>query len=117
MTTTPANRVGGPVPRAQSYLWRLIHSSTTRRAPDRYCAKWIQNLGGVILVIVLLALIILPFRNLAMGRIADFHSFRTKLPAFNLASLNILRKMGFGALGGSSSWLFLPEKQKAVAGR
>jgi len=62
--------------------------------------KWIQNLGGVILVIVLLALIILPFRNLALGRIAEYHPFRTKLPAFNLASLNILGKMGFGALGG-----------------
>jgi amino acid transporter len=62
--------------------------------------KWIQNLGGVILVIVLVAVIFLPFRNLALGRLAEYHPFRTKLPAFNLSTLNILGKMGFGALGG-----------------
>ena len=61
--------------------------------------KWVQNAGGFI-VLVFAAAIALPFRNLALGRITAYHPLATTLPPLTLLNLNILGKMGFGALGG-----------------
>ena len=59
-----------------------------------------QNAGGLIMLVVFAAAIALPFRNLAQGRLAAYHPLATSLPALSLLNLNILGKMGFGALGG-----------------
>ena len=46
------------------------------------------------------ALILLPFLGLATGHLHEYHPLRTSVPAFSLYNLNILGKLGFGALGG-----------------
>src|SRR6185295_3033201 len=44
--------------------------------------------------------LILPWLNRAHGSLAEFHPLRTEMPVLSLMTLNLLGKMGFGALGG-----------------
>jgi amino acid transporter len=62
--------------------------------------KWVHNVGGVFMLIVFAALLILPFIGLATGHLHEFHPLRTAMPALSLFNLNLLGKLGFGALGG-----------------
>jgi amino acid transporter len=62
--------------------------------------KWIHNAGGVIIMLIFAALIVLPLLALARGEIPQYHPFRVEAPKISLDSLNILGKLGFGALGG-----------------
>ena len=62
--------------------------------------KWVHNTGGVFMLIIFGVLMILPFIGLATGHLQAFHPFHTALPAVSLYNLNILGKIGFGALGG-----------------
>jgi amino acid transporter len=62
--------------------------------------KWVHNTGGVFMLIIFGVLILLPFLGLATGHLREFHPFRTSLPDVSLYNLNILGKLGFGALGG-----------------
>lgn len=62
--------------------------------------KWLHNAGGFILVVIFGALIILPFIQPGRVGLRDYHPFALAMPAISLFSLNILGKMGLGALGG-----------------
>jgi glutamate:GABA antiporter len=62
--------------------------------------KWLHNLGGVLILALFAALVALPLLNYAHGTLSATHSFSLTLPAMTLLNLNILGKMGFGALGG-----------------
>ena len=62
--------------------------------------KWVHNAGGVVMLIVFGALLVLPVIGLLTGTLKEYHPLRTNVPAFSLFNLNILGKMGFGALGG-----------------
>jgi amino acid transporter len=62
--------------------------------------KWIHNAGGLIILIVFALLIALPLLSLARGTISEYHPLAITMPALTLLNLNILGKMGFGALGG-----------------
>jgi glutamate:GABA antiporter len=62
--------------------------------------KWVHNVGGVMMLIIFAALILLPILNVWRGAIAEYRPFAVAMPAFTLFSLNILGKLGFGALGG-----------------
>jgi amino acid transporter len=62
--------------------------------------KWVHNAGGVMMLVIFAALIALPILNLAQGNITEYHPLTPAMPALSLFSLNILGKMGFGALGG-----------------
>src|SRR2546429_7030291 len=46
------------------------------------------------------ALLLLPLLNLGHGTLQTFHPLATAMPVVSLMSLNLLGKMGFGALGG-----------------
>src|SRR5947209_18842091 len=46
------------------------------------------------------ALLLLPWLNVAHGTLQTFHPLATAMPVVSLMSLNLLGKMGFGALGG-----------------
>lgn len=63
--------------------------------------KWVTNAGGALMLAIFLALIVLPFRNLALGRLREYHPLALAMPTVSLLSLNILGKIGFGALAGS----------------
>jgi amino acid transporter len=62
--------------------------------------KWVHNVGGFLLVGVFGALILLPFIQPARDGLQNYHPLSLVMPPISLFSLNILGKMGFGALGG-----------------
>jgi amino acid transporter len=63
--------------------------------------KWVHKAGGILMLLVFAALIILPLLNLANGSLREYHPLRTEMPIFtSIMTLNLLGKMGFGALGG-----------------
>ena len=62
--------------------------------------KWVHNAGGVMMLMTFGVLILLPLLGLATGHLKVFHPLRTEVPKFSLYNLNILGKLGFGALGG-----------------
>jgi amino acid transporter len=62
--------------------------------------KWVHKAGGVLMLIIFFAVLILPWLNLAHGSLAEYHPLRTEMPVLSLMSLNLFGKMGFGALGG-----------------
>ncbi|MEY2518914.1 MAG: glutamate:GABA antiporter [Verrucomicrobiota bacterium] len=62
--------------------------------------KWIHNVGGIIMLTIFAALLALPFIHIARGEMREFHPLATAMPVVSLFSLNILGKLGFGALGG-----------------
>jgi amino acid transporter len=62
--------------------------------------KWVHNAGGVVMLVVFAALLVMPLIGLWTGHLREYHPLRTAVPSFSLLNLNILGKMGFGALGG-----------------
>ncbi len=62
--------------------------------------KWVHKAGGALMVSIFAALVILPWLNLRSGTIAAFHPLTPAMPIISIMSLNLLGKMGFGALGG-----------------
>jgi len=62
--------------------------------------KWVHKAGGVFMILIFAGLLLLPLLNLAKGTISEYHPFRTEMPVLSLLTLNLLGKMGFGALGG-----------------
>ena len=62
--------------------------------------KWVHNAGAIMMLIVFAALLLLPILSVWRGTLPEYHPFATALPTLSLLNLNILGKMGFGALGG-----------------
>ncbi len=62
--------------------------------------KWVHNVGGIIMLTMFAALILLPFVAVARGTLPRYAPLATAMPVVSLFSLNILGKLGFGALGG-----------------
>src|SRR4051794_20684113 len=62
--------------------------------------KWVHKAGGVLMLVTFFAILILPWWNLAHGTLPAFHPLHLEMPVISLMSLNLLGKMGFGALGG-----------------
>lgn len=62
--------------------------------------KWVHNVGGMMMLVIFGALLLLPVISLLTGHLREYHPFHTTVPAFSLYNVNLLAKMGFGALGG-----------------
>jgi glutamate:GABA antiporter len=62
--------------------------------------KWVHKAGGALMLITFAAVLILPLLNKANGTLAEYHPLQTEMPVLSLMTLNLLGKMGFGALGG-----------------
>src|ERR1044071_4478503 len=62
--------------------------------------RWVHNAGGVFLLLVFLALILLPFVSLWRGTLKEYRPFVFALPALSLSSINIYSKLATGALTG-----------------
>jgi amino acid transporter len=62
--------------------------------------KWVHKAGGVLMIVTFATLLLLPWLNLATGTLSEFHPLTTAAPVISVMSLNLLGKMGFGALGG-----------------
>lgn len=77
--------------------------------------KWVHNTGGIFMITIFSAIVILPIIGLATGTLASFQPFRFEMPELTLLNLNILGKMGFGALGGFEYMAILAGETKAPA--
>ncbi len=77
--------------------------------------KWVHNAGGVVMLVVFGALIVLPILSLATGHLHEYHPLRTAVPSVSLYNLNILGKLGFGALGGFEYVAILAGETRAPA--
>jgi amino acid transporter len=77
--------------------------------------KWVHNSGGVMMLIIFGALLLLPVLGLLTGTLKEYHPLRTSMPSFSLYNLNILGKLGFGALGGFEYIAILAGETKAPA--
>ena len=62
--------------------------------------KWVHKSGGALMIITFAMLLVVPWLNVARGTLPSFHPLATAAPVLSLMSLNLLGKMGFGALGG-----------------
>jgi amino acid transporter len=62
--------------------------------------KWVHKAGGLLMLVTFAMLLVLPWLNVATGRLAAYHPLTTAMPAMTILSFNIFAKMGFGALGG-----------------
>lgn len=77
--------------------------------------KWVHNVGGVFMLVVFGVVVCLPVIGLLSGTLTEWHPFRTGMPELTLLNLNILGKMGFGALGGFEYIAILAGETKAPA--
>src|SRR5436853_6226182 len=62
--------------------------------------KLVHKAGGALMLITFAAILLLPLLNRANGSLPAYHPLRIEMPVLSLMSLNLLGKMGFGALGG-----------------
>ncbi len=62
--------------------------------------KWLHSAGGIALLVVCSAMIAMPAIAWARGARPVTAPFELAMPALTLMNLNILGKLGFGALGG-----------------
>jgi amino acid transporter len=77
--------------------------------------KWVHNTGGIMMLIIFGVLILLPLLGLATGHLKEYHPFRTEIPKLSMLNLNILGKIGFGALGGFEYIAILAGETKSPA--
>ena len=77
--------------------------------------KWVHNTGGVFMLVIFGALLVLPLLGVLTGTLKEYHPFRTSIPSFSLYNLNILGKIGFGALGGFEYIAILAGETRAPA--
>jgi len=62
--------------------------------------KWVQNVGGIFLLVTFATLILLPFITAGRGTLENYHPFSTSMPEFNSLNINIFSKLAVGALSG-----------------
>ena len=62
--------------------------------------KWVNNLGAAVFLVVIGALIVIPFLNVWRGTLPSYHPLRIVVPPITLFSLSVFSKMTFGALTG-----------------
>jgi glutamate:GABA antiporter len=67
-----------------------------------HVGKWVSNVGSISTVVILVALIALPFFHVHArhGMLTHYEPLPLALPAFTLFSLSVFSKMTFGALSG-----------------
>src|SRR5215471_14736037 len=77
--------------------------------------KWVHNSGGIIMLAIFGAIVLVPILSRLTGHLAEYHPLRTSIPDFSLYNLNVLGKLGFGALGGFEYVAILAGETKAPA--
>ncbi|HEY5490741.1 MAG TPA: APC family permease [Gemmatimonadaceae bacterium] len=77
--------------------------------------KWVHNTGGVFMLVIFGVLLLLPVLGLMTGHLKVYNPLRTSIPSFSWYNLNILGKLGFGALGGFEYIAILAGETRAPA--
>jgi glutamate:GABA antiporter len=62
--------------------------------------KWVHKAGGALMVITFATIIALPILKWLNGSLSEYRPLEFEVPVLSLMTLNLLGKMGFGALGG-----------------
>jgi len=62
--------------------------------------KWFTNVGSILTILTIAALVALPFVRHAQGSLSQYQPLQFTIPKLNLLSLSIFSKMTFGALVG-----------------
>lgn len=62
--------------------------------------KWVQNAGGLFLLITFATLILLPFISAGRGTLNNYHPFSTSFPEVSSHNINVFSKLAVGALSG-----------------
>ena len=77
--------------------------------------KWVQNAGGVMLLITFAALILLPLLGFVRGTAGEYHPFTIQFPTLSAYNLNVASKLALGALTGFEYIAILAGETKAPA--
>jgi amino acid transporter len=77
--------------------------------------KWVHNTGGIFMITVFGTVVLLPVIGLLTGTLPAYHPFHSSVPEVSLLNLNILGKMGFGALGGFEYMAILAGETRSPA--
>lgn len=77
--------------------------------------KWVHNTGGVLMLIIFGALLVAPVISRITGHLSSYRPLATEVPRVSLYNLNILGKLGFGALGGFEYVAILAGETRAPA--
>src|SRR4051812_20042443 len=62
--------------------------------------KWVHKVGGLLMVLTFATIILLPILNWFNGSLTEYRPVTFAMPVWNIMTLNLLGKMGFGAFGG-----------------
>jgi len=79
-------------------LLMIIMIAASRRG--LMLGKWVQNVGGALLLLTFVTLILLPFITAGRGTLANYHPFSTSFPNFSVYNINVFSKLAVGALSG-----------------
>jgi glutamate:GABA antiporter len=77
--------------------------------------KWVQNAGGVMLLITFAALILLPLLGVVRGTIGEYRPFVFQLPSLTAYNINVASKLALGGLAGFEYIAILAGETKAPA--
>ncbi|HVS21594.1 MAG TPA: APC family permease [Pyrinomonadaceae bacterium] len=62
--------------------------------------KWVQNFGGMLLILTFATLILLPFISAGRGSLNNYHPLSLRFPEFSTYNINVCSKLAVGALSG-----------------
>jgi amino acid transporter len=77
--------------------------------------KWVQNAGGLMLLITFAALILLPLLGFVQGNAGAYRPFAFQVPSFNTYNINVASKLALGGLSGFEYIAILAGETKAPA--
>ena len=77
--------------------------------------KWVQNAGGLMLLITFAALILLPLLGFVQGNVGAYRPFAFQVPSFTTYNINVTSKLALGALSGFEYIAILAGETKAPA--
>jgi len=77
--------------------------------------KWVQNAGGLMLLITFAALIFLPLLGIVQGAAGAYRPFAFQVPSFSAYNINVTSKLALGGLAGFEYIAILAGETKAPA--
>ena len=77
--------------------------------------KWVQNAGGLMLLITFAALILLPLLGFVQGNAGAYRPFAFQIPSFTSYNVNVASKLALGGLSGFEYIAILAGETRAPA--
>jgi amino acid transporter len=77
--------------------------------------KWVQNAGGLMLLVTFAALVLLPLLGVVQGTVNEYSPFKFQVPSFSAYNINVASKLALGGLSGFEYIAILAGETKAPA--